>query len=92
MAKEKSNEETLTPLGYYLGKRPLSKAKLGRMTGINKDRIGSLCNDLKARATVDEIYLIALAFQVPYSEIIDQICFGLELRPEEEWNLTAKKK
>lgn len=92
MATGKANEETLTPLGYYLGKRPLSKAKLGRMTGINKDRIGSLCNDLRARATVDEIFLIALAFQVPYTEIVDFICAGLELRPEEEWDLTNSKR
>lgn len=84
-------EETLTPLGYYLGKKPLSKAKLGRMTGINKDRISSLSNDPKARPTIDEIYLIALALNVPYSEIIDHLCKDLKLKPEKEWDTTPKK-
>lgn len=78
-------KETLTKLGLYLTKKPLSQAKLSRRTGISKDRISKLHIDIKSRPTVEEIYLIALALQVPYSEIIDFLCQELKLRPESEW-------
>ena len=78
-------KETLTKLGLYLSKKPLSQAKLSRRTGISKDRISKLHVDIKTRPTVEEIYLIALALQVPYPEIIDFLCQELGLRPESEW-------
>lgn len=78
-------KETLTRLGLYLSKKPLSQAKLSRRTGISKDRISKLHIDIKSRPTVEEIYLIALALQVPYSDIVDFLCQDLKLRPESEW-------
>ncbi|UKT65055.1 helix-turn-helix domain-containing protein [Pedobacter mucosus] len=79
-------KETLTRLGLYLSKKPLSQAKLARRTGIKKDRVSKLHVDVKARPTVEEIYLISLALVVPYVEIIDFLCEGLSLRPIEEWD------
>lgn len=78
---------TLTQLGLYLSKKPLSQAKLARMTGIPKDRISKLHIDLTARPTLDEIYLIALALNVEIKEIADFVCKNLKLRPESEWDV-----
>lgn len=79
-------KETLTPLGYYLSQKPLSQAKISRMTGISKDRMSDLYIKAKTRPTVEEIYLISLAISVHYSEIVDFLCKGLELKPKGEWN------
>lgn len=79
-------KETLTRLGLYLSKKPLSQAKLSRRTGISKDRISKLHVDIKSRPSIEEIYLIALALEVTYNEIVEFLCAGLKLRPEEEWD------
>ena len=79
-------KETLTRLGLYLSKKPLSQAKLSRRTGISKDRISKLHVDIKSKPSIEEIYLIALALEVQYSEIVEFLCDGLKLRPEEEWD------
>ena len=76
---------TLTSLGYYLSQKPLSQAKICRMTGITKDRMSDLYTKAKTRPTVEEIYLIALAISVNYSEIVDFLCKNLRLKPKEEW-------
>ncbi|KQB99890.1 helix-turn-helix transcriptional regulator [Pedobacter sp. Hv1] len=79
-------KETLTKLGLYLTKKPLSQAKLSRRTGISKDRISKLHVDINSRPSIEEIYLIALALEVTYNEIVEFLCKGLKLRPEEEWD------
>lgn len=79
-------KETLTKFGLYLSKKPLSQAKLSRRTGISKDRISKLHVDIKSKPSIEEIYLIALALDVKYNEIVDFLCDGLRLRPEEEWD------
>lgn len=79
-------KETLTKLGHYLSKKPLSQAKLARRTGISKDRMSKLHVDVKSKPTIEEIYLIALALEVSYTEIVEFLCSGLKLRPEREWN------
>lgn len=79
-------KETLTRLGLYLSKKPLSQAKLSRRTGISKDRISKLHVDIKSKPSIEEIYLIALALEVKYNEIVEFLCEGLKLRPEEEWD------
>jgi len=55
------------------------------MTGITKDRMSDLYTKAKTRPTVEEIYLIALAISVNYSEIVDFLCKNLRLKPKEEW-------
>lgn len=85
-------QETLTPLGYYLAKKPISKSKLARMTGITKDRIGNLCNDIKSKPTLEEVYLIGLAVDGTYEKLMEYLCDGIELRPESEWDVTPKSK
>lgn len=84
-------KETLTELGRYLSKKPLSQAKLSRRTGISKDRMSKLHVDIKSRPTGEEIYLIALALEVPYTEIMSFLYGKLSLRPESEWDVTPKK-
>ena len=84
-------KETLTLLGLYLSRKPLSQAKIARRTGISKDRISKLHVDIKSRPTAEEIYLIALAVDVPYTEIMDFLCKDLKLRPEDEWDKKSKK-
>lgn len=39
---------------------------------------------------MEEVYLIALALEVNYSEIVDFLCKDLKLRPKEEWDTTPK--
>jgi hypothetical protein len=48
--------------------------------------------EVKSRPTVEEIYLIALALEIAYSEIIGFLCEGLKLKPESEWDVTPKSK
>lgn len=84
-------QETLTPLGYYLAKKPISKSKLGRMTGITKDRVGNLCNNVKSKPKIEEVYLIGLAVDGTYEKLIEFLCDGVELRPEDEWDATDGK-
>ncbi|WP_090602888.1 hypothetical protein [Parapedobacter koreensis] len=84
-------QETLTPLGYYLAKKPVSKSKLGRMTGITKDRVGNLCNNIKSKPTIEEVYLIGLAVDGTYEKLMEYLCDGIELRPESEWDVTNAK-
>lgn len=83
-------KETLTRLGLYLSKKPLSQAKLSRMTGISKDRISRLHIDVNTKPTIEEIYLISLALNVPINDISDFICINLSLRPESEWYVRQK--
>ncbi len=78
-------KDKLTKLGLFLSRKPLSQAKLARRTGISKDRISKLHVDIKARPSVEEIYLIALALEINYNEIVDFLCSELELKPKEEW-------
>lgn len=85
-------KETLTQLGLYLSRKPLSQAKLSRRTGISKDRMSKLHVDIKSRPTAEEIYLIALALEIPYTEIIDFLCKDLKLRPKEEWDDTSRSR
>lgn len=84
-------KDTLTLLGLYLSKKPLSQAKLSRMTGISKDRISRLHVDPSTKPTLEEVYLISLALNVSVQEITEYICKNLKLRPESEWNLTKNK-
>ena len=74
-----------------MSRKPLSQAKLARRTGISKDRMSKLHIDVKSRPTAEEIYLIALALEIHYTEIIDFLCKDLHLRPTDEWDTTAKK-
>lgn len=84
-------KETLTPLGLFLSKKPLSQAKLARMTGIKKDRVSRLHVNSSTKPTFEEVYLIALALNITIQEIADSICNNIQLRPEEEWNKTREK-
>jgi len=85
-------KETLTKIGLYLSRKPLSQAKLARMTGISKDRISRLHVDLTSKPTIDEVYLISLALEVDIRDISNFVCKDLKLRPKSEWDLTASKK
>lgn len=62
------------------------------MNGIAKDRMSKLHVDIKSRPTTEEIFLIALALEIPYTEIVDELCKGLQLKPESEWEVTSKSK
>jgi len=81
----------LTRLGIYLSKKPLSQAKLARMTGISKDRISRLNLDANTKPTIEEIYLISLALNVSIQDITECICGHLNLRPESEWNKSKRQ-
>ncbi|MDX3914538.1 MULTISPECIES: helix-turn-helix domain-containing protein [Olivibacter] len=85
-------KETITKLGLYLSRKPLSQAKLARMTGISKDRISRLHVDLTTKPTIDEVYLISLALEVNLNEIAAFLCKDLKLRPKSEWDVTPSKK
>lgn len=84
-------KDTLTRLGLYLSKKPLSQAKLARMTGISKDRVSRLHVDLSTKPTIEEIYLISLALNVTVQEIAEFVCVNLSLRPESEWDSPKRK-
>ncbi|PZR07477.1 MAG: DNA-binding protein [Flavobacterium psychrophilum] len=73
----------LTKLGEYFERKSVNKASVGRKTGLSKNRLTSVTTSETARLMVEELYLIALAIEVDPGELLEYVCEGLELKPEE---------
>jgi len=69
----------MTKLGIYLTKRSVSKAEIGRRTGLGRQRIGELCNNESTRLSVEELYKIALAINVDPGEVLKEVCKDIKL-------------
>ena len=73
-------EFKMTTLGEILSKKSIKKADVSRKTGISTSRLSQLSNNETTNLRVDELYLIALAIDVPPVEILNKVCNHLKLR------------
>lgn len=71
--------EEMTLLGEYLLGKSVNKADVSRKTGISKSRLSELSRNESAKLKADEIYLIALAIDVPPEEILYKVYGHLKL-------------
>ncbi|WP_031441897.1 helix-turn-helix domain-containing protein [Arenibacter algicola] len=72
----------MTNLGLYLAKKSINKAEVARRTGLSKSRLSQLSSKESTKLRVDELYLIALAIDVEPSELLNEVCKGLNLPKE----------
>lgn len=72
----------MTILGEYLSKKSIKKADVSRKTGISSSRLTELSRNESTRLRVDELYLIALAIDVPPIEILNRVCVHIKLKKE----------
>jgi hypothetical protein len=72
----------MTKLGEYLARRSVSKAALGRKTGITRQRISELCLKDTTQLGADEFYLIALAIKADQMEMLKELYGHLVLKEE----------
>ena len=70
----------MTILGSYLSEKSINKADVSRKTGISKSRLSELSRKETAKLKAEEIYLIALAIDVPPEEILNKVCGHLKLK------------
>jgi DNA-binding Xre family transcriptional regulator len=69
----------MTILGEFLSKKSIKKAEVSRKTGISTSRLTELSRNKSTKLRVDELYLIALAIDVPPEEILNKVCGHLGL-------------
>lgn len=74
--------QKMTELGEFFNKKSVNKAEISRRTGISPSRLSELSLKEKARLTVEEIYLIALAMDVEPAIILTKVCENVELVTE----------
>jgi DNA-binding Xre family transcriptional regulator len=70
----------MTVLGEYLSKKSIKKADVSRKTGISTSRLSELSRNEKTNLKADELFLIALAIDVPPIEILNKVCNHLKLK------------
>jgi len=70
----------MTILGEILTKKSIKKADVSRKTGISTSRLSQLSNNETTNLKVEELYLIALAIDVPPVEILVKVCKHLKLK------------
>jgi len=62
-------EKSMTELGQYLSKKPASKARISKITGVSKSRISELTLNPSTHLRAWELYLIALALDVDTRDV-----------------------
>lgn len=70
----------MTELGEILSKKSIKKADVSRKTGISTSRLSQLSRNEATNLKVEELYLIALAIDVPPSELLQKVCNHLKLK------------
>lgn len=73
------NKFRMTKLGEILRQKSIKKSDVSRKTGISTSRLSQLSNKETTNLRVDELYLIALAIDVPPIEILNKVCQHLKL-------------
>ena len=69
----------MTELGLFLAKKTVNKAEVSRRTGISTSRLSELSLKESAHLRVKELYLIALAIDVPPSDLLEAVCKNMTL-------------
>ncbi len=71
----------MTTFGDYLSKKSIKKAEVSRKTGISTARLSELSHNESTNLKAEELYLVALAIGVKPSEILNNVCSHLKLKP-----------
>jgi DNA-binding Xre family transcriptional regulator len=72
-------KDTLTTLGLFLAKKSVNKADVARKTGLSPFRLSQLSINPKTYLRVEELYLIALAIEVPPADLLEALCKDIVL-------------
>ena len=70
----------MTILGEFLSQKSIKKSDVARKTGISTSRLTELTRNESTKLRVEELYLIALAIDVPPLEILNKVCNHLQLK------------
>jgi hypothetical protein len=70
----------MTVLGEFLSIKSIKKAEVSRKTGISTSRLSELSRNDATKLKAEELFLIALAIDVPQSEILNKVCGHLKLK------------
>ena len=70
----------MTILGEFLSQKSIKKSDVARKTGISNSRLTELTRNESTKLRVEELYLIALAIDVPPLEILNKVCNHLQLK------------
>lgn len=72
----------MTKLGEYLARRSVSKAEIGRKTGLTRQRVSELCLSDKTNLKGEEFYLISLAIKADQLDMLKALYGHLALKDE----------
>jgi len=72
----------MTKLGLFLAQKSVNKAEISRRTGISKNRLSQLSNNLAAKLTAEELYKIALAMSSDPCEVLVALFKEIHLTSE----------
>jgi DNA-binding Xre family transcriptional regulator len=72
----------MTRLGEFLLKKSVNKSEVSRRTGISRARISEITLNESTKLRVDELYLIALAIDLPPLELLEYVCKDLKLKKD----------
>lgn len=70
----------MTTFGKFLLSKSINKAEVSRKTGISTSRLSELSRNESAQLKAEELYLIALAIDVPPEIILNKVFGHLELK------------
>lgn len=69
----------MTKLGVYLAQKSVNKSEVARKTGLSRARMNELTLHERSHLRAEELYLIALAIDVPPCELLEALCGKLKL-------------
>lgn len=69
----------MTKLGMYLAQKSVNKSEVARKTGLSRARMNELTLSERSHLRAEELYLIALAIDVPPADLLEYICGNLTL-------------
>lgn len=70
----------MTKLGEIFKEKLINKSAISRITGISSARLSELSRNENTVMKAKELYLIALALEIPVEEIAEKIYGHLELK------------
>ena len=70
----------MTRLGAYLQSRAINRAELSRLTGISTSRLQQLSTNKRTRLSVEEFYLIGLALDFDFMDMLKDVCKDYKLK------------
>jgi DNA-binding Xre family transcriptional regulator len=70
----------MTKLGEYLAQKSVNKSEVARKTGLSRARMNELTLHDRSHLRAEELYLIALAIDVPPCDLLDALYGELKVK------------